>query len=157
MKIVTKRILAVSASAVALVGFWFLPTSDSSKKADGYVAIAPNSSYVSEADDPSAGVSDRTMPSYETTDGISLVSVTSPVSAGSKITLTVRGKPDSEFEITVVYSSGPSTAQGLGSAMSDDSGYVSWTWRVGASTKPGTYTATVSGEDGILEIPFVVQ
>lgn len=88
--------------------------------------------------------------------GFYFLPVDSPVSSGKKITLTVRGKPDSEFKISVIYSSGPSTAQGLGPAMSDDSGYVSWTWRVGASTKAGTYIADVYCDGETLEIPFVV-
>ena len=50
--------------------------------------------------------------------------------------------------ITVFYKSGPSTAAGLVPQPADADGRVSWTWRVGTRTTPGTYCVEVSATLG---------
>jgi micrococcal nuclease len=42
-----------------------------------------------------------------------------------------------------VYKNGPSGAAGLGNKVSDGAGNVSWTWKVGATTTPGSWPITV--------------
>ena len=37
-----------------------------------------------------------------------------------------------------------STAAGLGAKTADSTGAVSWSWKIGSSTKPGTGTVTVT-------------
>lgn len=76
---------------------------------------------------------------------ISLISITSPISAGSTASITVQGEPDTDYSITVMYSSGPSSADGLETKMSDSDGIVSWSWKIGARTKEGTYRISISG------------
>jgi hypothetical protein len=66
---------------------------------------------------------------------IRLISLTSPVSRNETATLEIKGEPNTEYAITVYYSSGPSSAAGLESKYSDGEGYVSWSWRVGGKTK----------------------
>ena len=62
------------------------------------------------------------------------------------VTVTVKGLPDTEYTILVRYHSGhESTANGLGAAMSDANGNVSWTWRVGGMTGFGKAAFVVSG------------
>ena len=76
---------------------------------------------------------------------LDILSVTSPIGGGQNATLSAKGKPNTAYDIKVVYSSGESSAKGLEDKTSDANGNVSWTWKVGAKTKPGTYTITVKG------------
>ncbi|MBQ9132192.1 MAG: hypothetical protein IJX62_06960, partial [Clostridia bacterium] len=87
---------------------------------------------------------------------LGLLSVTSPIKRGNKATVEVRGKPGVEYDIVVRYSSGESSAAGLENKTADAEGYVSWTWRVGGSTKAGTYTVRVIGGGEELEITLTV-
>lgn len=96
-------------------------------------------------------------------DGLSLeiVSVTSPVSPGAYATLRARSPPGAQCSITVYYKSGPSTAQGLYTKQADMNGDVSWTWKVGTRTTPGSWrivvTATYEGETVSQETYFTVR
>ncbi len=80
---------------------------------------------------------------------LEIVSVTSRVAAGSNATLVARTEPGAYCTITVYYKSGPSEAAGLYDKSADGSGGVSWTWKVGTRTTPGSWevvvTATLNG------------
>lgn len=76
---------------------------------------------------------------------VKLVSVTSPIDAGEFQTLTIKGKPDTEYAIKVYYRSSASKADGLENKKSDANGNVSWTWKV------GTNTASVTAKVDIYE------
>lgn len=69
---------------------------------------------------------------------VKLVSVISPIDAGEIQTLTIKGKPDTEYVIHVIYKSSVSKADGLEKKKSDANGNVSWTWKVGTSTASTT-------------------
>ncbi len=88
---------------------------------------------------------------------IQIVSLTSPVKAGGRATLEIQGEPDTEYAITVRYSSGASSASGLEPKISDADGRVSWTWKVGGSVKPGKYTITVSSGNNSFTTEFEVE
>jgi hypothetical protein len=76
---------------------------------------------------------------------VRIVSVTSPVSAGSRASLIAQTSPEEACNLSVTLPSGrQSQSQGLGPAVADDSGRLQWTWRTGSTTKPGTATATVT-------------
>lgn len=60
------------------------------------------------------------------------------------VTLSVRTGASVYCTIEVDYASGVSTAQGLTPKTSSSSGSVSWTWKVGGRTTPGTWPITVS-------------
>jgi len=75
-----------------------------------------------------------------------------PVAAtgqGSYATATAHTSPGANCTIAVYYNSGKSTAAGLGGKTADAAGNVSWSWKVGTRTTPGTYrivvTATLGG------------
>jgi hypothetical protein len=72
------------------------------------------------------------------------ISITSPVSPGNEATITVYTAPNAKCRITVLYKSGPSKAQGLVPKSADSQGRVSWTWRVGMKTVPGTWPIEVN-------------
>lgn len=76
---------------------------------------------------------------------LKLVSVTSPCENGSNATVAIIGKPNTEYKIGVFYSTKASEAQGLEKKTSDDSGNVSWTWKVGANTAAGEHEIKISG------------
>ncbi|MCL6471795.1 MAG: hypothetical protein K6T91_03175 [Firmicutes bacterium] len=79
---------------------------------------------------------------------LDIVSVTSPVSRGNAVTLVAKTTPGATCSIVVMYKSGPSRAQGLGTKVADANGYVSWTWIVGTRTTLGTWPITVTASMG---------
>jgi len=86
--------------------------------------------------------------------GVRLVSITSPIRAGSYATLKVSVSPSRTCSIAVYYKSGPSEAQGLYSKRGTR---ISWIWKVGTRTTHGRWPITVScGSAGTLHTSFVV-
>jgi hypothetical protein len=77
-----------------------------------------------------------------------ITSVTSPVAPGSNATVQAHTAAGTNCDITVTYNSGPSHAAGLGPTTADGGGNVSWTWKVGTRTAPGTYPINVSCSPG---------
>ena len=60
------------------------------------------------------------------------------------------------YSIVVRYSTSVSKAADLVPKVADENGLVTWKWRVGSRTTPGTYTITVTGGGDTLETVFVV-
>ena len=88
--------------------------------------------------------------SSATTSNISLVSLDTPVSRGSDVTVSIKGLPNTTYDIDVIYSSGVSKASGLEDKTSDSEGNVSWTFKVSSNVKPGTYEVKITdGEDSV--------
>ena len=93
--------------------------------------------------DSSSNSSPRT-----TSSNINLVSLTSPISRGSDVTVSINGIPNTTYDIDVIYSSGESKASGLEDKTSDSEGNVSWTFKVSSNVKPGTYEVKITdGKD----------
>ncbi|MGD0355553.1 MAG: hypothetical protein ABSB31_08945 [Dehalococcoidia bacterium] len=92
---------------------------------------------------------------------LQIVSVTSPVLADSNATVVIQTVPSAECSITVNYKSGPSKANGLNSKTADSTGKVTWTWKVGSKTTPGTWQiqikATCNGKTAIQTAYFTVR
>ncbi len=78
------------------------------------------------------------------------------VKKGSKATLEIKGRPNTEYSIKVKYSSGYSSAKGLENTTTDEYGKCSWTWRVGGSTKTGTYEIKISDGENTFSLTFDV-
>ncbi len=133
---------------------------------DGTVVVTSDGSTYSV---DGAAVQPRAPPSaIEQTQGpasgsfaISVVSLTSPVSPGSTAKLTIKTSPGAACSIEVRYKSGPSHAAGLGEQTANDQGSVTWRWKVGTSTTPGTWRIVVSaaanGDKTSLELPLEVR
>ena len=79
---------------------------------------------------------------------LQIVSVTSPVAAGANATLVAKTEPGAYCTITVYYKSGPSSASGLTSKTAVGTGNVSWTWKVGTRTTPGSWEIVVTASFG---------
>lgn len=88
---------------------------------------------------------------------IAVQSLTSPIRRGSTAHMEIKGIPGEEYSITVYYASSVSKAADLVPKIADESGLVTWKWKVGARTAPGTYKITVSGGGDTLETVFVVS
>ena len=71
-------------------------------------------------------------------------------------TVSIVGKPNTKYTITVYYKSGASTAEGLEPKTSDANGNVSWTWKIGGRTSPGTYRLVIAGDGESIERQFTV-
>lgn len=95
--------------------------------------------------------------SEQTTAALEILSVTSPVAAGSTASLTAKTSPGVSCSITVRYKSGPSKAKGLENKTAGSDGEVSWSWGVGSRTSSGTWPITVKCGDQTLNIEFVVR
>lgn len=81
---------------------------------------------------------------------------TNTVEAGSDASLTIQGKPNTQYSIAVFYHSGASDAEGLEPKTSDENGIVTWNWKVGARTAKDTYDITVSGDGKHETVQFKV-
>ncbi len=81
---------------------------------------------------------------------LEIVSVSSPIGKGYTATLQAKTVPGAQCTITVYYKSGASSASGLYSKEADSQGNVSWSWKVGTRTTPGSWrimvTASLDGE-----------
>lgn len=88
---------------------------------------------------------------------IILKKLTSPISKGKNATIEIQGKPNTNYHISVKYSTNTSTAKGLEDKVTDENGIVHWTWKVGTNTKPGTYNITISGDGITKQFAFVVE
>lgn len=86
-----------------------------------------------------------------------VVSLTKTVSRGGTARITIQGKPDTNYSITVQYSSGYSTAAGLYPKRSDADGYVSWSWRVGTNTTRGEWPIIIREGSNTYKISFNVR
>jgi beta-lactamase superfamily II metal-dependent hydrolase len=79
---------------------------------------------------------------------LEIISVTTPIGQGYYATLWANTEPGAYCTITVYYLSGPSEAQGLYPKYADSNGNVSWTWKVGTRTTPGTWRIVVTASSG---------
>lgn len=73
------------------------------------------------------------------------------------VTLSAQGSPNTEYTLNVYYSSGASTAEGLGKKTTDRNGRVSWSWQIGGRTNPGNYHLTISGGGERIRYDFTVE
>ncbi len=87
---------------------------------------------------------------------IELVSMTNPLRRNEDATITIKGKPNTEYSIAVYYQSGKSKAKGLENKVSNSSGVVSWTWHVGGKTQSGQKGIVITGGGQTLKLSFSV-
>jgi hypothetical protein len=70
--------------------------------------------------------------------------LTTPVTAGSNASISVRTVPGSTCTIAVAYNHIASTDSGLATKAADDFGTVSWTWTVDSTAPVGTWPVKVT-------------
>lgn len=87
---------------------------------------------------------------------VTFVNAPLTVRRGSNATLKVKTAGNTSCSIEVDYKSGASNAAGLVTKNSDAAGNVSWTWKVGSNTTPGTWPITVTCGDGSAQTHITV-
>jgi uncharacterized protein with FMN-binding domain len=70
------------------------------------------------------------------------------VARGNYATLQAKTAASISCSIEVDYSSGASTAAGLVAKTSDSAGLISWSWKIGGNTSPGSWPITVTCGSG---------
>ena len=133
------------------------PPAESTVETDvttGSTAITETEPTSTQAPQTTPAVKETQPPKKET---LSISSVSSPVSPNANATLRAKGAPNTEYSISVKYSSGESSAKGLENKKSDASGNVAWTWKVSQNTKAGTYKITVRGGGETVTTTFTVK
>jgi hypothetical protein len=110
--------------------------------------------------DKAAAVTPGGLPSTGINPSLGIASLTSPVKPGATASLTAQTIPGAACTIKVYTKSGTSSAKGLVPKVADGSGRVSWTWKVGPNTTPGTWriviTAAVNGQTFTYETTYTV-
>ncbi len=89
------------------------------------------------------------VPTTATTDpqiAVKIISVTSPVSPGSTITLFAQTEPGAICEVDTGYKLSANEAKTLYPKQAEASGLISWTWTVDSSATPGKYAVTISAK-----------
>ncbi len=84
---------------------------------------------------------------------VSLLNAPLSVQRSQTVTLHVETAPNTDCSIDVGYPSGPD----LDSATSDDTGNLSWTWRVGKHVQQGSWPITVSCDTGTASTQITVS
>lgn len=89
---------------------------------------------------------------------ISVTSLTSSVRRNENVSISISGEPGVTYSITVTYPSGATaTADGLGDKTADSNGYVSWSWKIGGRTNPGTGRILISDGKQNISTNFTVE
>lgn len=89
---------------------------------------------------------------------LTLVSLTSPISAGSDARVVVQTEPDASCFLGYTTPSGTkSGADGLGATVADGNGICSWTWNIGPRTNPGTGKLTITANGVTQFFDIVIQ
>lgn len=78
------------------------------------------------------------------TSGVVITREPGTVTRGSTATVGARSAPNVGCDITVIYKSGASTAAGLYPKTTDGNGNVSWSWKVGTRTTPGSWPVIIT-------------
>lgn len=122
------------------------------------VSSKPVSSTVASSQPTSsASVSSEIVSSKPVVNTLEFISLITTVKRNEVVTVTVQGEPNTAYNLSVEYSSGHvSEAGGLGNKISDESGVVSWSWKIGGKTKPGASKFTVKGGDKTSNYSFEV-
>ena len=92
----------------------------------------------------------------EVNEEISIVTLPEEVKTGEIVTVEIKGKPDTEYDIDVMYKSGASTAKGLENKNSDKNGNVSWTFKVSNNVASGDYKIVIKSDTSEVEYNFSV-
>lgn len=116
--------------------------------------------------DYAVGITVRPTPSSPTTTsivpsgrGVTITSIIASISPGGYESLSAHSaKADSSCSLSVVLPSGYSSeSRGLGRSAANAQGNVTWSWKIGTSTNPGTATATVACTAGRARRTFTIS
>ena len=124
-------------------------TENSSSKPAGSSSKIENSS--------TASIPEKIIEENPSSATISVISFDNTLHRNNDAVVVIKGKPNTKYSIEVIYSSGPSTAKGLEDKISDENGFISWTWHVGGRTRLGDgKTIKISGGGESITLTFSV-
>jgi hypothetical protein len=143
MNHIVKKALKVTAVAVTLlvlliaagVGYtWYM-----SEYGESTQSIQPPAA-------PRGGVQNTTRPKIPDTAsiGVSVQSITSPVTPGSNASIMVKTNPEANCDVSVVYDKAPAKDSGLVQKKADEYGIVEWTWTVDSNAPLGSWPVEVT-------------
>ena len=132
-----------------------VPTATPTATTEPTAAATPEAT-VEETPEPTAEETLEPAPEEEE-ESLHFVSWSETVHPSGRGKVTIQGKPDTEYSITVYYSSGESTSKDLKPKVSDKKGKVTWRWNIGSNTKPGTFSITVSGGGESESVEFTAE
>ena len=72
-------------------------------------------------------------------------------------TISIHGQPGVLYNIEVYYRTTASTAAGLNAKYADSDGNVSWTWKIGPNTTPGTYPVKIRSATETITVYITVK
>ena len=91
------------------------------------------------------------------TAGIKVTSSNLNVTPGEYASVTVQTTPGASGTIEVDYESGPSKSTSLVPQTADSSGYITWEWKVGTRTTPGTWPVIITVNGKSIQVSLNVQ
>jgi cytoskeletal protein RodZ len=157
-------IIIISAAVNSCSGGRASSSSQASSANSAVVSSSVSSDEVSSEEVSSEAASSKAseappsaVPKAAASSKLTLVDAPGTVTNGSNASLTIKGKPNTQYSIAVYYSAGKSSAQGLESKASGSDGSVSWTWKVGAKTKAGTHRIVISGGGDQIETSITTE
>lgn len=89
-------------------------------------------------------------------DGLQLLQVKDQVRIGENGSVTIQGHPGSVYSISSSFLSGGRMMTSYEYKTADAAGKVTWTWRVGEATTPGTYPIVITGGGASLRTSYSV-
>jgi micrococcal nuclease len=140
---------SVKTLLVAAALFGVVACGDAAAPATTQTAASPTATVT-----PSAATTPT--PAAQAQTVVTFVNAPLMVARGNNATLQVKTAPNTSCAIEVDYKSGASTAAGLVTKTSDGAGNVSWTWKVGSTTTPGSWPITVTCGDGSAQTHITV-
>jgi hypothetical protein len=154
----SSKLPAVVQQAISQAGSSVAPTVSSPSPSSSSEVSAVSPALVSSSDPAPSSSPTPAAPSKATTQSanISLANLSSSVSPGDEARISIKGQPNTKYTIAVNYSSGISKAASLEDKTSDSNGNISWSWKVGAKTKSGTYNINVRGGGKTFTTSFTV-
>jgi len=139
-------------------GDWkIILTAEEAEDKEVYFSVTKTDTEIAQEQEPQEEPLQEEPPAEETSYGITVTQLTSPISRGSNATISINTAPNTYCSIIVYYKSGASKAQGLDPKNSDGNGNCSWTWKVGTRTTPGDWRIVIKVKNiGQIEQYFTV-
>lgn len=89
--------------------------------------------------------------------GIILLDIKTPVRQGETGSLSIQGKPNTQYTVTAVYNNSTGTITTTSAKRTGSDGKLSWTWNVSRDTMPGTYGLMITGGGKMLTAAYTVS
>lgn len=120
----------------------------------GNFGLSSTSTSVATSASPAASAA--AVASASTEGLLQVVSAPQKVSPGSTSSVTMKGDPNTEYDMKILYSTATPMTNVKQTGISDSSGKLTFTWTVDTAVKSGTYSITLSGGGQSKMVTFTV-